>query len=104
LPARLAMLQREADAQSPNATGEWNEVETDLARWVALWSETVETATTQLSPQRIAVYLQDGAKLTEKLLAAHRAGQSLDARLLKAASQVAANGFAILGVEAAEKL
>jgi arginyl-tRNA synthetase len=101
LPARLAALQREAGAQS---AGEWNEAETELARWVALWNETVETATTQLSPQRIAIYLQDGAKLTEKLLAAHRPDQSLDGNLLKAASQVASNGFAILGVEAADKL
>jgi arginyl-tRNA synthetase len=76
LPARLAALQREAGAQNSNATGEWNEAETDLAKWVALWSETVETATTQLSPQRIAIYLQEGAKLTEKLLAAHRTDQS----------------------------
>jgi hypothetical protein len=42
--------------------------------------------------------------LTEKLLAAHRSDQSLDGNLLKAASQMATNGFAILGVEVAEKL
>jgi arginyl-tRNA synthetase len=104
LRARLAALQREADAQSENASGEWNEAETDLAKWVALWSETVESATMQLSPQCIAIYLQEGAKLTEKLLTAHRPDQLLNGNLLKAASQVAANGFAILGVEAADKL
>jgi arginyl-tRNA synthetase len=104
LPARLATLQREADTQKTESVSQWNEAETELARWVALWNETVETATAQLSPQRIAVYLQDGAKLTEKLLAAHRSDQSLDGNLLKAASQVATNGFAILGVEVAEKL
>jgi len=104
LPARLAGLQREADAQNVETASKWNDTETELARWVALWNETVETATTQFSPQRIALYLQEGAKLTEKLLAAHRADQSLDGNLLKAASQVTANGFAILGVKAADKL
>jgi arginyl-tRNA synthetase len=104
LPARLATLQRQADAQKAEIVSEWNEAEKELARWVALWNETVETATAQLSPQHIAVYLQEGAKLTEKLLTAHRPNQSLDENLLKAASQVAANGFAILGVEVAEKL
>ncbi len=104
LPARLASLQGEANAHNAEGAGEWNETETALARWIALWSETVETATTQLAPQRIAAYLQEGAKLTEKLLNAHRPDQSLDGRLLKAASQVAANGFEVLGVKADERL
>jgi len=104
LPARLANLQREAEAQNTEKASEWNEAETALARWIALWNETVETATAQLAPHRIAAYLQEGAKLTEKLLAAHRPDQSLDGKLLKAASQVTANGFEILGVNAAEKL
>jgi arginyl-tRNA synthetase len=104
LPARLAHLQREAYAQKTVAVDGWNEAETDLARWIALWSETVETATTQFSMQRIAVYLQEGAKLTEKLLTAHRPDQPLDAKLFKAASQVTANGFEVLGLKASEKL
>lgn len=104
LPARLANLQREAAAQQSENAIEWNEAETEVARWIALWSETVETATTQLSPQRIAVYMQEGAQLVEKLLTAHRPNHALDERLLKAASQVTANGFEILGVKAVEKL
>jgi arginyl-tRNA synthetase len=104
LPPRLAGLQREAQAQSGEKQHGWNEAETALARWVALWSETVETATNQLAPQRIAAYLQSGAQLVEKLLLAHRPGQSLDGKLLAAAGQVAENALAVLGVKAPEKL
>jgi arginyl-tRNA synthetase len=104
LPARLAQMQREAAAQNSAGGRNWTDEETALARWVAIWRDEVETATEQLAPQRIATYLQNGAKLTEQLLAAHRPHQPLDGRLLKAAGQVAANAFDILGVAAAEKL
>ncbi len=83
VPARLSTMLGELEARAASesasetanvgsATPLWSEEERNLARLVALWPDTVETAALRREPQRVAHFLSAIAATVRALLAASR--------------------------------
>ncbi|RYX85228.1 hypothetical protein EON83_06435 [bacterium] len=110
LPSRLATMRRQLEGRlsvSPEAEqGDWNAGERELARLVALWPDTVESAATERAPEKIADFVSQLARATRELsrnTAPSLAPTSRRLELLRASGNVAASALKILGVDANER-
>jgi arginyl-tRNA synthetase len=103
LPSRLGALLRQAESaplqdQEPETAGE-----TQLARFIALWPEEVESAARERRPQRIARFVLEMSDVTRALLAASRGNKAASVEVLRAAKIVAENALRMLGMEPREQ-
>jgi arginyl-tRNA synthetase len=133
VPARLSTMIRELEARlgatSKSAinsqttegasTPAWSAEERELARLVALWPDTVETAALRREPQRVAQFVTEMAAAVRALLMASRPdvaregtqstqGSTTDSEmrlsLLRAARVTVTNALQSLGMDAATRL
>lgn len=115
LPSRLATLIREAEANpaadaadSDAVAGDavdWNAEGQAIARLVALWPETAQSAAAERAPHKVAEYVGELASAVRAGLKVARPG-SLSANgleVLRAAHVVAVNALGVLGIEASDK-
>jgi len=110
IPSRLGTMIRELEAfgaANAAAGATLSEDEREVARLVALWPDTTETAALRREPQRIAAFVGELATVVRRLLEASRpADDGVGAerlQLLRAAQVTATNALRLLGVEATEK-
>jgi arginyl-tRNA synthetase len=98
LPSRLNTLLRAAESR-PGTGKSKLETASQLARFVALWPDEMQTATQERRPQRVAKFVLETAEATRDVLAESRPDIGVSAELLRAALIVAENALRILGVE-----
>lgn len=108
LPARLSTLLREAEAsnsktEKSNTPGNFqSETEKQLARFVALWPDELETAARERKPQRVARFVLEMSEATRQFLVAARPGEALSPSVLRAALIVSQNALRVLNIEPRE--
>jgi arginyl-tRNA synthetase len=103
LGARLGTLLRQAESTKREEPPIESASETQLARFVALWPEEVESAARERRPQRIARFVLEMSEATRDLLAASRPSAMPCIEVLHAAQVVAQNALRMLGLEPCEK-
>jgi arginyl-tRNA synthetase len=108
LPARLNVLLREAESRVPgelqSPPQEWNDLQRQLARLVALWPDEALLAAQERRPQRVARFVLELAEATQQMLSASRPNGSTPAPLLRAAHIVATNALRVLGMKPKDPL
>ena len=110
LPSRLATMRRglegQLSAQSSGDGASWNPGERELARLVALWPDTLESAAFERAPHKIADFVSQMARATRELSRQNAPSLAPTTRrleLLRAGGNVATSALKILGVEAKEQ-
>jgi arginyl-tRNA synthetase len=101
LPSRLSTLLRQAESAASDSE-QIGEAEKQLARFVALWPEEVESAARERRPQRIAKFVLEMSEAAHDLVSSSSPGQPLSSEVLRAAQVVAGNALRICGLEPRE--
>lgn len=102
-PSRLATMIGEC-AAAPLSEAALSAEETELARLVALWPDTLENAALRREPQLVARWTVDFAGAVRRVLAGARPGAASQSRLdlLRGAQAAITSALKVLGIEARE--